>query len=101
MEPQAASLASGSFLAAESMLGGERTSPALLAGAEHSCPGELTAVMASAGSLSLAQGQLALGGNISAPLGLWGCCGFGDGKGLDKEMLSLVLTKYNKKHLWS
>lgn len=91
----------GSSLGEESTLGGQRTSLALLAGAEHNSPGGLAAVMASAGPLSLAQGPLPLGGNISAPLGFSGCCGFGGSKGLNKEVLFLVLTKFIKKHLWS
>lgn len=40
--------------------------------------------------------HLLWGGNISAPLGLSGRCGFGGSKGLNKEMLFLVLRKFIK-----
>lgn len=53
-----------------SSLGGQRTSPALLAGAEHNCPGELTAAVASAGPPLTGPGTTRSGGKCFCPVGL-------------------------------
>lgn len=50
--------------------GEQRTSPALPAGAEHTCPAELGAAVATAGPLSLAQGPFALRRKHFCPTGL-------------------------------
>lgn len=76
--------------------GEQRTSPALPAGAEHSALQSWELLWPLLAPSHWPRDHLLWGGNISAPLGLSGRCGFGGSKGLNKEMLFLVLRKFIK-----